>query len=80
MDQAVLTEFFMWWTIIAGALYVFTAVMCVFRGDWIYRVQSRWFPIPKETFNVVLYCYVGLFKVLFIVFVLVPYLALLCVK
>lgn len=80
MDHASLTEFFMWCAFLAGGLYLLSAVMCACCGDWIYRVQSRFFPMPRETFTVVLYGYLGFFKIIFLVFVLVPYLALLCMR
>ncbi|MCZ6445193.1 MAG: hypothetical protein O7F17_00165 [Planctomycetota bacterium] len=44
-----------------------------------YRTQSKWFPIPRETFNVVIYSFLGLFKIVFLVFNVVPYVALLIV-
>ena len=47
--------------------------------DLVYRTQRTWFPIPRETFNVVIYSFLGLFKLLFLVFSAIPYLALLLV-
>jgi hypothetical protein len=79
MDIQTLANFFMWMTIINGALFVYCATICVFAPDWLYRMQSRWFPLPRETFDAVIYWFLGLFKVVFIVFNLVPYLALLIV-
>jgi hypothetical protein len=66
----------MWMTIINGMLFVYWAAICAFAPDWLYGMQSRWFPIPRETFNAVIYGFLGLVKVVFIVFNLVPYLAL----
>ena len=77
MDTQTLTTFFMWCTIINGALFVFWTLMCVFALDWVFRTQSKWFPISRETFNVAIYSFLGLFKIVFLVFNLVPYLALL---
>lgn len=79
MDIQTLTTFFMWCTIINGALLVLWTTMCVLTPDLVYRTQSKWFPIPRETFDVVIYAFLGLFKILFLVFNLVPYLALLIV-
>lgn len=79
MDLQTLRQFFMWCTILTGGLYVATAIVCVFATGWIYRIQSRWFPMPRETFTVVLYAFVGFFKILFLVFVFVPWIALLIV-
>ena len=45
----------------------------------VYRSQNRWFPIPRETFNVIIYSFLGLFKIVFLVFNVVPYVALLIV-
>lgn len=79
MDIQMLTQFFMWCTIINGALVVFWALMCLLAPDAVYRTQSRWFPIPRETFNVVMYSFLGLFKIVFLLFNVVPYVALLIV-
>lgn len=79
MDIQTLTTFFMGCTVIDGALLVLWTVMFLFAPDLVYRTQKRWFPIPRETFDVVMYCFLGLFKILFLVFNLVPYLALLIV-
>jgi hypothetical protein len=47
--------------------------------DLVYRTQNKWFPIPRETFNVIYYSFLGLFKIAFLVFNVVPYVALLIV-
>ena len=74
-----LTTFFMWCTIINGALLVLWTTMCILAPDLVYRMQSIWFPIPRETFNVVIYSFLGLFKIFFLAFNVVPYVALLIV-
>jgi hypothetical protein len=79
MDIQILTAFFMWCTIINGALLVFWTIMCIAAPDLVYRTQSKWFPIPRETFNVVLYSFLGVLKILFLVFNVVPYVALLII-
>ncbi len=76
MDTTTVRAFFMWCTIINGALLTFSALFCTFAGDLIYRVHSRWFPMSRETFNPVIYSFVGLYKIFFITFNLIPYLAL----
>ena len=79
MDIQTLTAFFMWCTIINAGILVLWSVFFVFAPDFVYRIQSKWFPIPRETFNVAIYSFLGLFKVVFIVFNLAPYVALLIV-
>ena len=79
MDIQTLKTFFMWCTIINGALLVLWATMCILAPDLVYRMQSKWFPISRETFKVVIYSFLGLFKIVFLVFNLVPYVVLLIV-
>jgi len=69
----------MWCTIINGGLLAFWTVFAAFAPDLVYRTQSMWFPIPRETYNVVMYSFLGVFKIFFLVFNLVPYVALLIV-
>jgi hypothetical protein len=79
MDIQTLTTFFMWCTIIDGALLVFWIIMCIIAPDLVYRTQSKWFLIPRETFNVIMYSFLGMFKIFFMVFNVVPYAALLII-
>jgi len=76
MDIETVTRFFMWCTIINGAMLVLWAVMCFLALDFVYRMHSKWFPMPRETFNVAIYSFLGFFKIVFIVFNLIPYVAL----
>lgn len=80
MDIQTLTTFFMWCAVINGALLIFWTVMFMATPDLVYRTQSKWFPIPRETFNVVMYSFLGLFKIIFLVFNVVPFVALLIVR
>ena len=77
MDINMLRSFFMWCTIINGGLLILVSLILLFARDWVYRMHTRWFPMPKETFNVVIYCFVGFYKIIFFTFSLVPFLALL---
>jgi len=70
------TAFFVWCTVINAVLLIFSALLCTFAQDWIYRFHSRWYPMPRETFTVVIYSFIGLYKILFIVFNIVPLAAL----
>ena len=76
MDIETLTAFFMRCTVINGGIYLLWVVFCVGAPDVVYAMKSKLFPLPRETFNLVMYSFLGLFKILFIVFVLVPYIAL----
>lgn len=74
---SILQQYFMWCTILTGGMLIFSSLICIFAQDWIYRIHSKWFNMTREQFTVVLYSFIGLFKIVFIVFNLVPYIALL---
>ncbi len=69
-------EFFMWCSIINGSLFILSFLITAYAGDWVCRMNSLWYRIPRDTFNVVIYCFIGLFKIFVIVFNVVPYLVL----
>lgn len=77
MTIQTVTTFFMWCTIINGGLLVLWTILCIAAPDLVYRTQSKWFPIPRDTFRVVIYSFLGIFKIAFIVFNLTPWVALL---
>ena len=79
MDIQILTSFFMWCTIINGGILIIWTLLCGLTPDLVYRTQSILFLIPRETFNVLIYSFLGLFKIVFLVFNVVPYVALLIV-
>ncbi|MHC4456268.1 MAG: DUF6868 family protein [Planctomycetota bacterium] len=74
-----LRAFFMWCTILNVALLLFSSLMCICAGDWAYQIHSKWFSISRETFNVVIYSFLALYKILIIVFNVIPYIALLII-
>ena len=66
-------------TIINSGLLLFWTVFVLFTPDLVYRTQKRWFPASRETWGVVMYSFLGAFKIVVIVFCLVPWLALLII-
>ena len=79
MEIETLTTFLMWCTIINGGLFTFWAVFVKFAPDLVYRTQTSWIPISRETFYIVMYSFLGLFKILFLMFNVIPYIALLII-
>jgi len=77
MDIPTLTTFFMWCTIINGGILLLWIGFCALAPELVYRTQSLWFPLPRETFDVIIYAFLGLFKIVYLVFNVVPYLVLL---
>ena len=80
MDIQTLTTFFMWCTIINGALFVLSATICMLAPGFVYSMQSKLFPLPRETYDLAMYSFLGLFKVLFLIFNVTPFVALLIIS
>jgi len=79
MDIQILTSFFMWCTIINVGMLLFLGLIYLLAPNLVFRLQSRWIPISRETFDVVFYSFVGFFKVIVLVFNVVPWIALLII-
>ena len=76
LDIQTLTDFFLWCSLINGGILTLWTLFCGFVPDLVYRTQNLLFPMSRETFNLIIYSFLGLFKIFFLVFNLVPYLAL----
>jgi hypothetical protein len=76
MDVQMLTRFFMWCTILNIGLLVLSFLILAFAGDFVYKIHGKWFPMPRETFNVVLYSFLGMYKIIVFVFNVIPWAAL----
>lgn len=76
MSIEIMKEFFGWMALINLVLYIWTAVMCIAARKYIQHKHGKWFGLSPEAINAFLYGYLGLYKVVFIVFVLVPWIAL----
>jgi len=77
MDISTITTFFKFLTIVVGLIYVFSALMIFFCQNFMISIQKKFIDFDDETIKKFLYGYVALFKIIFIVFVVGPYLALL---
>ena len=75
-----LAAFFMWCTIINGSLLVLSIIIGISGLDLVYNVQGKLFQIPREALNVAYYSFLGLYKIVWLVFNAVPYLALLIIR
>jgi len=80
MDISTLTNFFMWCVIINGGMYVLSVLACITMSDFMFSLHGKWFNIKREFFNMVLYSYIALYKILLIIFCVVPYIALLVIR
>lgn len=79
MDIGTLTAFFKYCTIINGSLFALWTLFVAFAPDLVYKSQSLFFPIPREKFNIIMYVFLGVFKIMFLFFNVTPFLVLLYV-
>ncbi len=79
MDIQTLTTFFMWCTIMSGGLLILSSLLLMVVSDFAYPIHAKMFSISRETYNVACYSFIGLFKILFLIFNLIPYVALLII-
>ena len=79
MDMQVLTSFFLWCTILNVGLLVISFLLLNFMGDFAYKMHRKWFPISRETFNIAIYSFIGIYKIMVFVFNVVPLVALLII-
>ncbi len=80
MDLDTLTDFFMWCTIIGGGLLVFSSLLCMALKNVIAKMHGKMFGLTPETTKTAVYGYIGLFKILWLVFAVIPWIALLIVN
>lgn len=76
MTAQMLQTFFMWCSIINIGLLLISFVIIVTAKDRAYKLHSRWFNLSKENFDLVLYCFLGFYKVLVFVFCIIPWIVL----
>ncbi|MFC1839695.1 DUF6868 family protein [Thermodesulfobacteriota bacterium] len=80
MNIQKLTAFFLWCTIINGCLLVLVLIISIIGLDLISSIHSNLFQIPREVINVAYYSFLGLYKMVWLVFNVVPYVALLIIR
>ena len=76
MNIELLTAFFMWCSIINFTLMMLIFILIIAAADWAHKIHSRWFNISKPSFDLILYCFLGIYKLLVIIFCIVPWIVL----
>jgi hypothetical protein len=80
MTLATLQAFLMWCSIINVGLLTLTFILCACASDWIYNIHSKFFSLQRDTFNAILYAFIGLYKLIVWAFFIIPYIALLIIR
>jgi Family of unknown function (DUF6868) len=73
-------EFFLWCTIINAVMFFVSFIMMMLMRKFIYKYHGRWFDLPDAKLSSSMYKMLGFYKILIIVFNLVPYLALVIIS
>lgn len=76
MNTELLRDFFMWCSILNIGLMVLSLILLIAGGDFAYKIHSRWFDFSRRTFDIIAYSFLGAYKVLIIVFCVIPWIAL----
>lgn len=80
MDINSLILFFKWCSIINGLSYLAMVILIILAPDFIYRIQSKVIPIPRESFNIVMSCAFGAFEIFLLFFNITPLIALCIIR
>lgn len=76
MTTGFLVAFLGWCTLINIGLLLWWFLWLWLAHDWVYRMHAKWFKISEEHFDAIHYTAIAFFKLVVIVFNIVPYLAL----
>jgi hypothetical protein len=76
MNSIAVRRFFGWCTVLNGGLLILASVVIRFAHDQVFWVHTHWVALTQADFNEAIYILLGIFKLLVIVFNLVPFFAL----
>ena len=65
-----------WSVVINFGLLVIVGILFAFANEWIYDVWSLFLVIPFDAFNILMISFIGVWKLLVIVFFLIPFWAI----
>ena len=76
MTIEITRDVFAWCSVINLGILIFWLLWLRCAHDFVYRFHGKWFKISVETFDAIHYGSIGVFKLVIIVFNIVPYFAL----
>ncbi len=79
MNYQQIKSFFMWCTLINGCLLVTSVIIGVAGMDFVYAIQGQMFHISRSFFQQSFYCFLGVYKIFWLVCNVIPYLALIII-
>ncbi len=79
MNIEILSSFLLWCAVVNYAVLIIWFIAFVFARDRIYELHGKWYPISSEQFSAINYAGIAVYKILVLVFNLVPFIALLII-
>lgn len=76
MTQEFLTSVFGWMAVINIAVLCLSALLLMVMKDWVAGLHARLFGLEEARVRQAIYVWLGNYKILTLIFALVPYLAL----
>jgi hypothetical protein len=76
MDTKMLKEFFLLCSLINYAILLIWFGAFVFARTQLHELHSRWFRLSDETFDITMYAGMAVYKLMILIFALVPYISL----
>lgn len=80
MTLAQITALFKWMTIINVSLLVLSSVLVMLLKNIVCSIHAKLFGLTEAKAAMAVYCYLGMFKIMVIIFNIVPYIALLLIQ
>jgi hypothetical protein len=79
MSIDMLGNFLFWCLMINIGLYMFWVLLFI-AGRGVFKIHEKLFHITDVQINVIVYSFLGAYKILLIFFILIPYIALQIIK
>lgn len=79
MDIQMLITFFIWFTVLNAVMFTMACLLLVFANNFVYTIHSILFSVSRETFNTVMYAFMGGYELLILFFSLAPLIVLLII-
>ncbi|MDH5749611.1 MAG: hypothetical protein OEY85_09920 [Rhodospirillales bacterium] len=76
MELQKITAFFKWCTILNAVLLFFSAAILMLMPEFAFNAQSKFFHVSREAFDVIFYAFLAAYKLLWLIFNVVPWAAL----
>lgn len=76
MTYETLFDFFLWNTVFNVIVLAWWSAWIMGASNFVYRIHSKWFEMPREDFNKLHYIALAFYKLMIILFNLIPLLVL----